>query len=255
MSTGSNNVTLNQLTRSQEQQDQRFNRQLHLAAPSQHLTNAASISKSGSTLKILGGSTINEALTVTGAATCASTLAVTGASTLTGAATCASTLAVTGALTVTQASTFTAGALLGTLGVTGVSTFTGDVKAALPSFADYTAVNLTADTTLALATHSAQIGKYVTVSADAKTLTLPAVVVGATFIIVNAGLNATQLLTISPNANDKFLVDIAGAAGTDGKDIINTKATMKQYDYVKLVGISAEGWLIDEVRGTWVDES
>lgn len=66
MSTGSNNVTLNQLTKSQDQQDQRFNRQLHIAAPSQHLTNAASVSKSGNTLKILGGATINEALQVNG---------------------------------------------------------------------------------------------------------------------------------------------------------------------------------------------
>jgi len=117
------------------------------------------------------------------------------------------------------------------------------------------AINLSADTTLAVATHSVQVGKFVTISADAKTLTLPAVVVGASFIIVNTAADGGALLTISPNASDKFLVDIAGAAGTDNKDIINTKATQSQYDYVHLVGLSSVGWHIQDVRGTWVDES
>ena len=117
------------------------------------------------------------------------------------------------------------------------------------------AINLAADTTLAIATHSPQVGKYVTISTDAKTLTLPAVVVGATFVIVNTAADGGALLTISPNSSDKFLVDIAGAAGTDNKDIVNTKATQNQYDYVKLVGLSADGWLIDDIRGTWVDQA
>ena len=116
-------------------------------------------------------------------------------------------------------------------------------------------INLTDDTTLALNTHSVQVGKFVTISADDKTLTLPAVVVGASFIIVNTASPASSKLTISPNSNDKFLVDIAGAAGTDNKDIILAKATQDQYDYVHLVGLSSNGWLIQDVRGTWVDES
>ena len=116
-------------------------------------------------------------------------------------------------------------------------------------------INLSADTTLAVNTHSVQVGKFVTISADAKTLTLPAVVVGASFVIVNTAAPGSAKLTISPNSSDKFLVDIAGAAGTNNKDIINTKATQIKYDYVKLVGLSADGWLIDDIRGTWVDES
>ena len=116
-------------------------------------------------------------------------------------------------------------------------------------------INLSDDTTLAVNTHSVQFGKFVTISADDKTLTLPAVVVGASFIIVNTASPASSKLTISPNSNDKFLVDIAGAAGTDNKDIILAKATQDQYDYVHLVGLSADGWLIQDVRGTWVDES
>ena len=116
-------------------------------------------------------------------------------------------------------------------------------------------IELSADTTLALNTHSVQVGKFVTISADAKTLTLPAVVVGASFIIVNTANDGNSLLTISPNSNDKFLVDIAGAAGTDNKDIILAKATQSKYDYVHLVGLSSAGWHIHDVRGTWVDES
>ena len=116
-------------------------------------------------------------------------------------------------------------------------------------------IKLAADTTLAIANHSVQVGAYVEVNADAKTLTLPAVVLGASFIIVNTNDDAGGLLTISPNANDKFLVDIAGAAGTDNKDILNTKASQKKYDFVHLIGMHADGWLIHNVRGIWVDES
>ena len=116
-------------------------------------------------------------------------------------------------------------------------------------------INLSADTTLAVATHSVQVGKFVTISADAKTLTLPAVVVGASFIIVNTSADGGSLLTISPNSSDKFLVDIAGAAGTNDKDIILAKATQSQYDYVHLVGLSSVGWHIQDIRGTWVDQA
>ena len=116
-------------------------------------------------------------------------------------------------------------------------------------------IKLAADTTLAVANHSVQVGAYVEVNADAKTLTLPAVVVGASFIIVNSNDDAGGLLTISPNASDKFLIDIAGAAGTDNKDILNTKASQKKYDFVHLIGLSDVGWYIHNIRGIWVDES
>jgi len=116
-------------------------------------------------------------------------------------------------------------------------------------------INLSADTTLAVNTHSVQVGKFVTISADDKTLTLPAVVVGASFVIVNTAAPGSAKLTISPNSSDKFLVDIAGAAGTDNKDVILAKATQDQYDYIHLVGLTSAGWYISDVRGTWVDES
>ena len=114
---------------------------------------------------------------------------------------------------------------------------------------------LAADTTLAIATHSVQTGSYVEVSADDKTLTLPAVTVGASFIIVCTADDGGAKLTVSPNASDSFLVDIAGAAGTDDKDVILAKATQQKYDYIHLVGGSAAGWTIHNLSGVWSDES
>jgi len=117
-----------------------------------------------------------------------------------------------------------------------------------------TAVNVSTST-LAYDTHQIVRGKYVTVSADAQTITLPAVQIGAVFIIVNIAADGGALLTISPDSGDKFLTNIAGAVGTNDKDITNTKATQNQGDFVKLVGMSADGWAIAEISGVWADES
>jgi len=125
----------------------------------------------------------------------------------------------------------------------------------IQSLSGKTSALLSADTTLAVANHSLQVGKYIEIAADAKTLTLPAVVIGASFIIVNTAKDGESLLTISPNASDKFLVDIAGAAGTDNKDIILAKATQKQHDFVHLIGLSADGWLIHNLSGVWSDQA
>ena len=124
----------------------------------------------------------------------------------------------------------------------------------LADISGLTPVTITTNTTAALNTHSVQKGKYINCATDAVTITLPGVTVGSSYIIVNSAADGGALLTISPDSSDKFLVDIAGAAGTDNKDIINTKATQIQFDYVKLVGLSADGWLIDDIRGTWVDQ-
>ena len=51
-----------------------------------------------------------------------------------------------------------------------------DSQGAYPAFSGLSAVTLTADTTLAVATHSVQVGAYVNIATDANTLTLPAAV-------------------------------------------------------------------------------
>ena len=117
-------------------------------------------------------------------------------------------------------------------------------------------VSLTNDTTLDPAAHGVTIagGTYVSVTGDPIVITLPPVTAFVVFIIVNDNPDGTGLLTISPDDDDKFLIDIAGSSGTDNKDIINTKLTQKKGDFVKLVGMTANGWMIDSIKGTWIDE-
>ena len=62
-----------------------------------------------------------------------------------------------------------------------------------------TAVTITGDTTAALNTHSIQKGAYINCATDAVTVTLPAVTVGSSYIIVNSAADGGALLTISPN--------------------------------------------------------
>ena len=121
--------------------------------------------------------------------------------------------------------------------------------AAVPNYSN--AVYVSGDTTWAYATH---FGRPLIVTAAA-VITLPAVAnLQGDIWIVNGAPNGT-LLTISPNASDKFLWDMAGAAGADNKDIINTAATARKGDYAKIRYGSGDGWLISEVGGTWADEA
>jgi hypothetical protein len=95
-------------------------------------------------------------------------------------------------------------------------------------------------------------GQITYVDTDAKTITLPATVVGYAFTLVNAGTDGAVALTISPNANDKIMG--AGLTSADNKDIVNTKATAKTGDRVTLVGDGANGWFVTEMVGTWARE-
>ena len=130
-----------------------------------------------------------------------------------------------------------------------------DNSAIIQTLSGLSPVVLSDDTTLDLAKHSVQVGKYVEISADAKTLTLPAVTIGASFIIVCTAKDGQALLTVSPDAADKFIVDLLGAAGTDNKDIILAKASQKENDFVHLMGLNADGYYIHNISGVWSDES
>jgi predicted RecA/RadA family phage recombinase len=97
-------------------------------------------------------------------------------------------------------------------------------------------------------------GKAFIVTVDAKTFTLPATAAGlGPMAFINGGVDAAVAINISPNANDKIMgPDIAGA---DNKDLINTKATAKHWDYVILrPDVAGAGWSIDAIRGTWETE-
>ena len=96
-------------------------------------------------------------------------------------------------------------------------------------------------------------GKTFVSSTDGVVFTLPAIATGAVFKFVNAAEDGTNALTISPNASDG--IDYAGSK-TDDKDVINTKATSKQGDYVVIASLdSTTNWSVTEVRGVFAKES
>ena len=95
-------------------------------------------------------------------------------------------------------------------------------------------------------------GKVFFVTADAKTITLPAVE-GMAFRVVNAGSYGTVAVNVSPNASDA--IEGPDLVGVDDKDLINTKATACRGDYVDLEYGDATGWIVRKLRGTWAIES
>lgn len=97
-------------------------------------------------------------------------------------------------------------------------------------------------------------GKQFFVDTDAQVVTLPATATaGDSITIVNIGADGAVAVNISPQAADK----IAGPdlAGTDNKDLINTKATAKRGDRVVLTAGHADGWTVGYMRGIWATEA
>ena len=72
-------------------------------------------------------------------------------------------------------------------------------------------------------------GKTFVSSTDGVVFTLPAIAIGYSFKFVNNAPDGANALTLSPNASDG--ITYAGSS-TDDKDLINTKATSKQGDFV-----------------------
>ena len=100
---------------------------------------------------------------------------------------------------------------------------------------------------------AADSGKTFTSSTDGVVFTLPAIAIGYVFTFVNTGTDGGNTLTISPNASDGILY--AGSL-TDDKDLINTKATSKVGDFVKIASMNSTAhWTVVEAQGTWAKES
>ena len=107
----------------------------------------------------------------------------------------------------------------------------------------------TSNTTLT----AADSGKTFVSATDGVVFTLPAIATGAVFKFVNAAEAGTNTLTISPNASDG--IQYAGSA-TDDKDLINTKATSRQGDFVVIASLdSTANWSVTSVRGVFAKES
>ena len=95
-------------------------------------------------------------------------------------------------------------------------------------------------------------GKTFVSATDGVVFTLPAIATGAYVQRVDT-TGGTNTLTISPNASDG--IDYAGSK-TDDKDVINTKATSKQGDFIVIASLSSTThWSVTSVRGTFAKES
>jgi len=99
-------------------------------------------------------------------------------------------------------------------------------------------------------------GKTFYIDSGAVTFTLPAIADGQVFTFVNMNPDGAAALTISPNANDG--IQYKGSK-TDDKDLINTAATAKKGDYVKVAAIelsaTSGAWSVTDVSGVWAKEA
>ena len=96
-------------------------------------------------------------------------------------------------------------------------------------------------------------GKTFVSETDGVVFTLPAIAVGYVIKFANNAPDGANALTISPNASDG--ITYAGSS-TDDKDLINTKATSKQGDFVVIASLDGTtAWQVTQVRGTFAKES
>lgn len=96
-------------------------------------------------------------------------------------------------------------------------------------------------------------GKTFFVDTDGVVITLPATATALSCRIVNIGAEAAVGLSLSPQAADKVMGP--DLAGTDNKDLINTKATASRGDFVRIQNGHADGPIVTDMRGTWATEA
>ena len=95
-------------------------------------------------------------------------------------------------------------------------------------------------------------GKYMFVTVDS-VITLPATATAlADITLVCMGAFGTVQISADPNASDKIMGP--DLAGTDNKDLINTKATAQRGDLVTLTAGHADGYVVNRIKGVWASE-
>ena len=97
-------------------------------------------------------------------------------------------------------------------------------------------------------------GKTFTSKTDGVVFTLPGIAVGNVFTFVNTAEDFQNTMTISPNGSDGITYK---GSSTDDKDVINTKATAKKGDYIKIQAMNGyvTAWQVTDVQGVWAKES
>jgi len=119
---------------------------------------------------------------------------------------------------------------------------------------------ITASTTLT----EADAGKSFNIATDALVVTLPLIEadsIGMEFTFRNTGADGNNIITLSPASADGINGTIANAAadsvasGVVNKDLINTKATANNGDWVKLRAVSTTKWYIEGGVGIWVSQA
>lgn len=128
----------------------------------------------------------------------------------------------------------------------------GDLELGESGEADNNAVLLQAAT---LTKAVADSGVDTLISFDGAVVTLPAVAPGLTYDFVNDGTVLGNVgFSISPAAADK--IDGGGlGASVANKDVINTKATAKPGDRLRVTGGAANTWVISKISGVFAREA
>jgi len=94
-------------------------------------------------------------------------------------------------------------------------------------------------------------GKTLFVDTDAQTITLLtyAAATALNVKVVNIGAFGTVAVNIDPAAGD--LISGPNDTGADGGIMTNTKATARRGDYVVIGTGGDDGYMVEEIRGTW----
>ena len=110
----------------------------------------------------------------------------------------------------------------------------------------------------------ADAGKEYNIATDALVVTLPAITadnIGMEFTFRNTGADGNNIITLSPASSDGINGTIANAAadsvasGVVNKDLINTKATANNGDFVKIRAVALTKWFIMEGVGIWASQA
>jgi len=111
---------------------------------------------------------------------------------------------------------------------------------------------------------AADAGKEYNIATDALVLTLPLIDannIGMTFTFRNTGADGNNLITLDPNAADGFNGSIANAAadsvasGVVNKDLVNTKATANNGDFVTITAVALTKWYVTGGVGIWASQA